>query len=63
MRETLLGTRELAKKLAALERKLTSRLDVHEAAIVQVLQEIMQILNPPPPQPEPPRRRVGFHQP
>jgi hypothetical protein len=27
MRETLLSTRELAKKLAALERKLTSRLD------------------------------------
>src|SRR5438552_17356397 len=62
MRETLLGTRELAKKLAALERKLTSRLDVHEAAIVQVLQEIMQILNSPPPPPEPPRRRIGFHQ-
>src|SRR5438093_12925076 len=58
MRETLLGTRELAKKLAALERKLTSRLDVHEAAIVQVLQEIMQILNSPPPPPEPPRRRA-----
>jgi len=62
MRETLLGTRELAKKLAALEKKLTARLDVHEAAIVQVLQEIMQILNPPPPLPEPPRRRIGFHQ-
>ena len=62
MRETLLGTRELAKKLAALERKLTSRLDVHEAAIVQVLQEIMQVLNSPPPLPEPPRRRIGFHQ-
>jgi hypothetical protein len=61
MRETLLGTRELAKKLAALERKLTSRLDVHEAAIVQVLQEIMQVLNSPPPLPEPPRRRIGFH--
>ena len=53
MRETLLGTRELAKKLAALEKKLTSRLDVHEAVIVEVLQEIMQILNPPPPPPEP----------
>ena len=63
MRETLLGTRELAKKLAALEKKLTSRLDVHEAAIVEVLQELMQILNPPPPPtPEPPRRRIGFHQ-
>ena len=62
MRETLLGTRELARKLAALEKKLTSRLDVHEAAIVQVLQEIMQILNPPPPPPETPRRRIGFHE-
>ena len=63
MRETLLGTRELAKKLAVLEKKLTSHLDVHEVAIVQVLQEIMQILNPPPSPPEPPRRRIGFHQP
>src|SRR6266478_211965 len=63
MRETLLGTRELAKKLAVLEKKLTSRLDVHEAAIVQVLQEIMQILNPPPPPPEPPPRRIGFQEP
>ena len=62
MRETLLGTRELAKKLAVLEKELTSRLDVHEAAIVEVLQEVMQILNPPPPPPEPPRRRIGFHQ-
>jgi ORF6N domain len=62
MRETLLGTRELAKKLAALEKKLSSRLDIHEAAIVQVLQEITQILNPPPPPPEPPRRSIGFHQ-
>ena len=62
MRETLLGTRELAKKLAALEKKLTSRLDVHEAAIVQVLREVMQILNPPPPPPELPRHRIGFHQ-
>jgi hypothetical protein len=63
MREALRGTPELARKLAALEKKLTARLDVHEAAIVQVLQEIMQILNPPPPPPEPPRRRIGFDQP
>ncbi len=62
MRETLLGTRELAKKLAVLEKKLTSRLNVHEAAIVEVLQELMQILNPPRLPPEPPRRRIGFHQ-
>jgi hypothetical protein len=62
MRETLLSTRELAKKLAALEKKLTSRLDVHEVAIVEVLQDLMQILNPPPSPPEPPRRRIGFHE-
>jgi hypothetical protein len=63
MREALRGTPELARKLAALEKKLTARLDVHEAVIVQVLREVMQILNPPPPPPEPPRRRIGFHQP
>src|SRR5436190_5950912 len=61
MRETLLGTRELAKKLAALEKKLTSRLEVHEAAIVEVIREVMQILNPRP-EPEPPRGEIGFHQ-
>jgi predicted amino acid-binding ACT domain protein len=63
MREALRGSPELARKLAALEKKLTARLDVHEAAIVQVLREVMQILNPPPSPPEPPRRRIGFHQP
>ena len=64
MREALRGTPELTRKLVALEKKLTSRLDVHEAAIVQVLQEILQILNPSPPslESEPPRRRIGFHQ-
>ena len=37
MREALRGTPELARKLATLEKKLTARLDVHKAAIVQVL--------------------------
>jgi ORF6N domain len=60
MREALRGTPELARKLAALEKKLTARLDVHEAAIVQVLREVMQILNPPE-APESPRPRIGFH--
>jgi len=59
MRQTLRGTPELASKLAELEKKLTARLDVHEAAIVQVLQEVMQILNPPP-TPAPQRPRIGF---
>ena len=61
MREALRGTPELARKLTQLEKKLTDRLDVHEAAIVQVLREVMQILNPPP-EPEPPQGRIGFHQ-
>ena len=60
MRETLRAAPELARKLAVLEKKLTARLDVHEAAIVQVLQEVMQILNPPPPLPEPAKPRIGF---
>jgi predicted amino acid-binding ACT domain protein len=60
MRETLRAAPELARKLAALEKKLTARLDVHEAAIVQVLQEVMQILNPPPPLPEPTKPRIGW---
>jgi phage regulator Rha-like protein len=61
MREALRGTPQLARKLAELEKKLTARLDVHEAAIVEVLREVMQILNLPP-EPEPPRGRIGFHQ-
>jgi hypothetical protein len=60
MRETLRAAPELANKLAALEKKLTFRLDVHEAAIVEVLQELMQILNPPPPPPELSKPRIGF---
>ena len=61
MRDLLGGTKELAKQLAALEKKLTDRLDGHEAAIIEVLRRVMDILDPPPPPPEPPRRRIGFH--
>ena len=61
MRETLRGTSGLARKLAALEKQLTGRLDSHEAAIVHVLQELMLILNPPPTPPEPAKKRIGFH--
>jgi hypothetical protein len=60
MRDLLGGTKELAKQLAALEKKLTDRLDGHEAAIIQVLRRVMDILDPPPPPPDPPRRRIGF---
>jgi hypothetical protein len=61
MRDLLGGTKELAKQLAALEKKLTARLDGHEIAIVNVLRRVMEILDPPPPPPEPPGRRIGFH--
>ncbi len=61
MRAALEDTRELAKKLAALEQELKGRLDVHEAAIVDVLQRIMTILDPPPAPPEPPRPEIAFH--
>src|ERR1017187_4819223 len=59
MRETLLGTRDLARKLASLEKQLTGRLNMHEAAIVQVLQELMRIVNPPP-EPTPEKPKIGF---
>jgi len=61
MRDLLGSTKELARQLADLEKKLTARLDEHEVAIVEVLRRIMDILNPPPPPPDPPRRRIGFH--
>jgi hypothetical protein len=62
MRSMLTGQRDLAKKLAELERTLTERLDTHEHAISDIIQQIMQLLSPPP-EPEgeePPRPRIGF---
>lgn len=63
MRDMLAGNRQLAAQLAKLERKLTGRLDTHETAIVDVLQRIMRLLDPPPePEPpEPPQKEIGFH--
>ena len=60
MRSLLTDTRELAKKLASLETELKSRLNVHETAIVDVLQRIMLLLDPPP-GPEIPAKEMGFH--
>jgi hypothetical protein len=61
MRSALTDTRELARKLSSLEKELTSRLDSHESAIVDVLQRIMALLEPPPPAPELPQKEMGFH--
>lgn len=61
MRAALSDTRELARKLASLEKELTARLDTHETAIIGVLQRIMALLDPPAAPPEPPKREMGFH--
>lgn len=60
MRASFHDNHELAAKLRTLEHELTSRLDSHEAAIIEVLQRIMLLLDPPA---EPPATRpeIGFH--
>jgi hypothetical protein len=60
MRSFLVGTKGLAQELRTLEKKLTARLDRHEAAIVEVLQRLIPLLDPPP-EPEASRREIGFH--
>jgi phage regulator Rha-like protein len=57
MRETLAENKELAVKLADLERTLTARLDDHEGAIDHIFKEIKKLMAPPP---EPKRRQIGF---
>jgi len=59
MRAVLTDTRELASKLAALEREVKARLDTHDSAIVDVLSRIMDLIDPPK-LPEPPRKKIGF---
>jgi hypothetical protein len=60
MRSLLTDTRDLARKLAALEAELKARLDTHEVAITDVLQRIMQLLDPPPASGTP-DKEMGFH--
>ncbi len=62
MRAALSDTRELARKLATLEREVKSRLDSHDAAIVDVMQRILDLIDPPErPEPSaPPQRKIGF---
>ena len=59
MRAALSDNRDLARKLAALEKELKSRLDVHESAIVDILRRVMNIFDPPE-SPEPPKKEIGF---
>ena len=59
MRALLGDKRELAQKLASLEKELKKRLDVHEAVIVTILQRVMDTIDPPV-IPQPPKPRIGF---
>lgn len=60
MRSMLVSQQGLAKKLAELEKTLTERLDTHEHAISDITQQIMRLLTPAEPEPEPPRPKIGF---
>jgi hypothetical protein len=60
MRSLLGDKRELAKQLAELEKELKQRLDIHEAAIVTVLQRVMDIIDPPSLPPAPEKPKIGF---
>jgi hypothetical protein len=54
LRETLALHKELAQKLAELERKIEN----HDESIRTLFEAIHQLMVPPP---EPPRREIGFH--
>ncbi len=60
MRSLLSDNRDLARKLSALEKELKDRLDVHEAAIVSILQRVMDIIDPPALPPPPPKKGIGY---
>jgi ORF6N domain len=60
MRALLGDKHELAKQLAALEKELKQRLDIHEAAIVTILQRVMDIIDPPSLPPSPEKPKIGF---
>src|SRR4030043_1975992 len=59
MRQMLVEQRGLARKLAELEKELTSRLDIHEIAINEIFTQIKRLLSRPP-EPETPKKRIGF---
>lgn len=62
MRGMLTAQKDLALKLAELDRKLTERLDVHERTVSDIIQQIMELLTTPSePEEPPPARKIGFH--
>jgi arsenate reductase-like glutaredoxin family protein len=60
MRALLGDKRDLAQKLASLEKELKKRLDVQEAVIVTILQRVMDIIDPPIIQ-QPRKPQIGFN--
>ena len=54
LRETIAGHKELARKIAKLERKLGD----HDEQIMVLIEAIKQLMDPKPP---PKTRRIGFH--
>jgi allophanate hydrolase subunit 1 len=56
MREVISQNREIAKQLAALER----RIDSQDETIVEIVQSIRQLMAAPPRPPETKRRPIGF---
>jgi hypothetical protein len=60
MRAMLSAHEDLARRLSALEKALTGRLDLHERVISDIIQQIMSLLSPPPATPEPARKKIGF---
>jgi hypothetical protein len=59
MRSMMKDKGELALYLSMLEKELKERLDVHESAIVSILQRMMDIIDPPE-LPGPTRKTIGF---
>lgn len=60
MRALLGDKRDLAQKLATLEKELKKRLDVHDTVIITILQRVMDVIDPPALPTPPPKPRIGF---
>ncbi len=65
MRETFIQNKQLTSLLVDLEKKLSSRLDTHENAILHIYQELKKLTEPPPSPPDKPGKkiRMGFVKP
>jgi hypothetical protein len=57
LREVLATNKELAKRFAALEARIEKRLADQDQVIVEILQAIRQLMNPPA---NAPKRKIGF---